>query len=327
MMKKTMKRAARRNFGFGRQLRYSMSQALNIFYGDRDHYGTRRTHNYRLRIFARFCRKKGLVDARLITQSTLDSYGEYLRCRLEGDYVWPDGDADKSISTAYAHNLISTANTVLFAMRRNSKIALSALRALNKSRSHVREEPANADQGAVTQAVAKMLDQGDRRGAAVVLLARHWGMRAQEATLQDLHRMHREILMTGGACILEGCKGGRKSTDRWVSATPERIESLEFALRSRPIGSRCLLEEAETVKLFYQRELNRCRRVLRSFDIISYRELRAAFAADVYESATGIQPMTGRHVPRELDRKAREEVARVLGHGRAQISSCYVGGY
>tara|TARA_R110001599_G_scaffold10203_3_gene50530 strand:+ start:1934 stop:2326 length:393 start_codon:yes stop_codon:yes gene_type:complete len=106
MMKKTMKRAARRNFGFGRQLRYSMSQALNIFYGDRDHYGTRRTHNYRLRIFARFCRKKGLVDARLITQSTLDSYGEYLRCRLEGDYVWPDGDADKSISTAYAHNLI-----------------------------------------------------------------------------------------------------------------------------------------------------------------------------------------------------------------------------
>ena len=67
--------------------------------------------------------------------------------------------------------------------------------------------------------------------------------------------------------------------------------------------------------------------MLRSFDIISYRELRAAFAADVYESATGIQPMTGRHVPRELDRKAREEVARVLGHGRAQISSCYVGGY
>ncbi|SDR79982.1 hypothetical protein SAMN05216271_0428 [Halopseudomonas sabulinigri] len=326
-MKQPIKRGAKRNFGFGRQLRYAMSQAVNSFYGERDHYSTRRTHNYRLRIFARFCRKNGLVDARLITQSTLDLYGEYLRDRLQGDFVWPDGIVDKRISIAYAHNLISTANTVLFAMRRNSKIELSALRVLNKSRSHVRKEPANADQAAVYQAVARMLIQGDRRGAAVVLLARHWGMRAQEATLQDLQRMHCEVITTGGACILEGCKGGRKSKDRWLSATPERIESLEFALGTRPIGSRCLLAKTETVKTFYQRELNRCRRVLHSFDIISYRELRAAFAADVYESATGTQPMSGRNVPRELDRKAREEVARVLGHGRVEISSCYVGGY
>lgn len=326
-MKKPQKPCNKPNYGYGRQLRYAMYRALTLFYGDQDHFGTRRTHQYRVRIFARYCIRQGVVEARLISQSTLDSYGEYLKSRLQGEYVWRDGTTDKPISAPYAHNLISTANTALYAMRGDAKIEISALQALATSRRYVREVPARADQHAVTQAVAKMVSKGDRRGAAVALLARNWGMRAQEATLQDLQRMHDEILTKGRAWILEGCKGGRKSADRWVASTPERLEALEFALQARPIGSRCLLDKHETVKLFYQRELNRGRRVLRSFEVVSYRELRAAFAADVYQSITGVLPMSGVHVPRDLDKKARAEVARVLGHGRIQVSSGYVGGY
>jgi len=326
-MKKPQKPCNKPNYGYGRQLRYAMCRALALFYGDDDHYGTRRTHQYRVRIFARYCTRQGVVDARLIDQSTLDSYGKYLRSRLQEDYQWPDGANDKRISVAYAHDLLSTANTALYAMRGNAKTEISALQALGASRRYVREIPAQANQYVVTMAVTKMVDAGDRRGAAVALLARNWGMRAQEASLQDLQRMHDEILTKGRAWIVEGCKGGRKSADRWVSSTPERLEALEFALNARPIGSRCLLDTTETVKLFYQRELNRGRRVLWSFGVVSYRELRAAFAADVYQSITGVLPMSGVHVPRDLDKKARAEVARVLGHGRIQVSSGYVGGY
>ncbi len=304
-----------------------MCQAVHSFYGWYDHFGTRRTHGYRIRIFARFCLRQGIHDARLITQSTLDLYGEYLRDRLQGQYVWPDDTIDRKISVAYAHNLISTANTALYAIRGNSKIELSALEALAASRRHIRDEPAQADLEAVTLASQQMVVKGDGRGAAVTLLARHWGMRAQEATLQDLQRMQREIAASGGASILEGCKGGREDPGRWIPATPKRIAALEFALNARPIGSRCMLNKSESVKIFYQRELNRCRRVLRSLGIPSYRELRAGFAADVYESVTGVPPMKGFIVPRDLDKKARREVACVLGHGREQISSGYVGGY
>lgn len=326
-MKKPLKPGMRRNFGFGRQLRYALCRALTIFYGCKDHYGTRRTHYYRVRIFAEFCMREGIVDARLITQSTLDAYGEYLKARLQAEYVWPDGTIDTRISVAYAHNLISSANTALYAIREDSRVALSALVALAVRRQHVRKEPAKASLLDTNEAARQMVERGDRRGAAVALLARYWGMRAQEATLQDLPRMRAQITKTGGASILEGCKGGRKDPHRWIPASPERLEAIEFALSVRPIGSRCLLNTGESVKLFYQRELNRCRRVLRSFGIVSFRELRAGFAADLYELITGVAPMSGMVVDKNLDKKARQEVARALGHARIQISSCYVGGY
>jgi len=326
-MKKPQKSGMKLNFGFGRHLKYAMCRALTIFYGCTHHHGTRRTHYYRVRIFAEFCIRQGVIDARLISQSTLEAYGEYLKARLQAEYVWPDGTIDTQISVAYAHNLISSANTALYAMRKDSRVALSALGALAVGRRYVRKEPAKASHLHTTEAARQMVERGDRRGAAVALLARYWGMRAQEATLQDLQRMRAQIAKTGGASILEGCKGGRKDPHRWIPASPERLEALEFAISVRPIGSRCLLNTGESVKLFYQRELNRCRRVLRSFAIVSFRELRAGFAADLYELFTGVTPMSGMVVDKNLDKKARQEVARALGHARIQISSCYVGGY
>ncbi len=88
-----------------------------------------------------------------------------------------------------------------------------------------------------------------------------------------------------------------------------------------------MLAADENVKVFYQTELNRCRRVLKAVGIPSYRELRAGFAADIYEEVTGVPPMQGIPVDIELDKAARKYVARVLGHSREQVSSSYVGGY
>ncbi len=315
------------NFGFGRQLRYAMCQAVHQFYGYQDHFGTRRAHACRIRIFARFCLRQGVVDARDISQSTLDAYGSYLRMRLSGEYVWQDGQCERAISVAYAHNLVSTANTALYAMRGDQRLWISARKALGVARRHVRDHAAVADMALVDQAVDIMIGKGDQRGAAVILLARHWGMRAQEATLQNIERMKDEIAKTGFASILEGCKGGRRDASRRLAATPERLASLKFALSVRPEGAHCLLGDGENVKAFYQTELNRCRRVLKSVGILSFRELRAGLAADVYEGITGIRPFSGRVLDRDLDKQARLRVSCVLGHNREQVSSCYVGGY
>jgi integrase len=60
---------------------------------------------------------------------------------------------------------------------------------------------------------------------------------------------------------------------------------------------------------------------------VSAHGLRHEFAGEAYEKRAGAPPpVRGGVAPdRESDRQARLEVARLLGHGRAQIASCYLG--
>lgn len=318
----------KRNFGFGKQLLYAFYIALKVFFGQDDHYGTRRTHKIRIRVFAEFCRRHGIRDARDIDLHFVEAYGTYLRHRLHDVYEWADGTRDNKISVSYAHNLISTVNTSLYAMRGNEKLHLSARKALGVARSHVRRTEIQADISDAKSAADRMIASGNQRGAAVVLLSRAWGMRANEAILQDLDRMTREVAATGSAAILEGTKGGRSCRSRTIPAGEFQREALEFAISVRPAGSKCLLSKTDNVISFYRRELGRCRRILKKSGIPSIRELRCGFAQDVYEEIVrGPSPLRGPIGDRVLDRIARETVARLLGHGRPQVASSYIGGY
>ncbi|KAE8543767.1 hypothetical protein F6453_3904 [Marinobacter nauticus] len=318
----------KRNFGFGKQLLYSLKIALKVLFGQHDHYGTRRTHGIRIRVFAEFCRRHGVRDARDIDLQFVEAYGSYLRHRLHDVYEWADGTRDNKISVSYAHNLISTVNTSLYAMRGDEKLHLSARKALGVARSHVRKTEIQADISDAKSAADRMIASGNERGAAVVLLSRAWGMRANEAILQDLDRMMREVAATGSAAILEGTKGGRKCRSRTIPAGEFQREALEFAISVRPAGSKCLLSKTDNVIAFYRRELGRCRRILKACGIPSIRELRCGFAQDVYEEIVrGPSPLRGPIGDRVLDRIARETVARLLGHGRPQVASSYIGGY
>ncbi|MBW0149081.1 integrase domain-containing protein [Marinobacter arenosus] len=321
-------RGKQRNFGYGKQMLYAFSMALNALFGQRDHYGTRRTHKIRVRIFSEFCREHGVRDARNIDLELIEAYGSYLRHRLYAPYEWPDGRRDNMISVSYGHNLISTVNTCLYAMRRDEKLHLSARKALGVARSNVRKTQIKADIADTKTAADRMIASGNERGAAVVFLARAWGMRPEEAYLQDLDRMMREVSATGSAAILEGTKGGRKCRSRTISASEFQREALKFALCVRPAGSRCLLSETDNAITFYRRELGRCRRILKKCGIPSFRELRSGFAQDVYEEIVrGPSPLRGPIGDRVLDRVARQTVARLLGHGRPQVASSYIGGY
>jgi hypothetical protein len=160
-----------------------------------------------------------------------------------------------------------------------------------------------------------------------MVLARAWGMRVREAILQDLDRMKREIEKTGEAAILEGCKGGRKIKDRTIKVNELRLEALIYAIEVRPQGSKNLLSETDTVKAFLLRELNPCRCILKNSGVPSFQELRAGFAQDIYEEILeGPSPLRQPIRDKIMDRIAREEVSRQLGHNRISVASAYVGG-
>lgn len=213
-------------------------------------------------------------------------------------------------------------------MRRDERLHLSARQALGVARSNVRKTQIEAHIADTKSATDRMVAAGMGRGAAVVLLARAWGMRTTEAMLQNLDRMKHEVMQTGGAAILEGTKGGRKCRSRTVPAGDFQREALDFALSVRPAESRCLLSKTDNAIGFYRTILNRCRRILRKCGIPSYRELRAGFAQDVYEKIVrGPSPLRSPIRDRVLDRIAREAVARLLGHARFQVASSYIGGY
>ncbi|MCK0164941.1 integrase domain-containing protein [Marinobacter sp. S6332] len=321
-------RSEKRNYGYGKQLLYAFSMALNALLGQQDHFGTRRTHRIRIRVFVEFCQRHGIRDARDIDLELVEAYGNYLRHRLHHAYEWADGRRDNTVAASYAHNLISTVNTCMYALRRDEKLHLSARKALGVARSNVRKTQIHADMADTKSAADRMIASGNELGAAVVLLTRAWGMRTEEAYLQDLERMMREVAATGSAAILEGTKGGRRCRSRTISAGEFQREALEFALSVRPAGSKCLLLEADSAITFYRRELGRCRRILKKCGIPSFRELRSGFAQDVYEEIVrGPSPLRGPIGDRVLDRVARQTVARLLGHGRPQVASSYIGGY
>ncbi|PPK49852.1 integrase domain-containing protein [Marinobacter persicus] len=316
-----------KNYGLGKKLLEAAHRAVDQFYGRDSHYNTRATHKKRMVVFVNFCRYHGINDARKIDRECVLQFGSYIKARLESDYEWPDGTVDQRISVAYAHNAISTVNILMKAFRGDDALKVSGKQVLGVCRQSVRVRPIEADVVDTQYAADQAIANGFERGAAVMRLARAWGMRVRECILQDLDRMKREIEATGEATILEGCKGGRRSKDRTIRATEFRMEALNYAIEVRPEGSRNLLSEADTVKSFLLSEVNPCRQFLKFSGVPHFRELRAGFAQDVYEEVmAGPSPLKEAIRDKIMDRVAREEVARQLGHNRVSVASAYVGG-
>ena len=324
---KRRKPGFKRNYSYGKKLSEAIHRALDRHYGSDSHFNTRATHKRRSAVFVRYCKRRGMNDARKIDREFILQFGAYIKARLNGDYDWPDGSVDEKISVAYAHNAISTVNTIMRAFRGDNALKASAREILGVCRQSVRTKEIQADVVDAKYAANLAIAAGFERGAALILLARAWGMRVRECILQDLGRMKREIEVTGEAAILEGCKGGRKAKDRTIKANEFRMEALKYAIEVRPEGSRNLLSETDTVKSFLMKEVNPCRQFLLSSGIPHFVELRAGFAQDIYEEAMGgPSPLKAPIRDKIMDRIAREDVARQLGHNRVSVASSYVGG-
>ncbi len=315
------------NYGKGESLGYAADVAIDDFYTRASHFNTRATHKQRVKTFIKYCKQASMRDFRDIDKPFILQFGVYVKGRLESDHKWPDGSVDKRISIAYAHNVISTVNILMRAFRGDDQLKISGREVLGVCRKGLRTREIQADVVDMQHAANRAIAAGFELGAAVMMLARAWGMRVREAILQDLDRMQREIVATGEATILEGCKGGRKSKDRTIKINEFRQAALDYAIEVRPPDSKNLLSETDTVKRFLLRELNPCRPLLKNSGVPTFHELRAGFAQDIYEEILqGPSPLKQPIRDKIMDRIARDEVARQLGHGRRAIAGAYVGG-
>lgn len=312
-----------RNFGFGKQLAWAGHQALKDRYG-RGHFGSVATHAGRWTRFCDWARtEQGIRDARHIDQAVIEAYAAQLQARV----------AEETLSVSYAQNLLSTTNTTLEALRGDQEVRIASPAAWVGRRCLIRTEaPAGMDWQTVEALAIHLRRMKYSQAAAVILLARTFGVRLREAILGDLRLWRKQARKRGAIDIREGTKGGRgKEVERWVPVGEKGVATMDLALRiSAELGcDRNLLKPDESFNdLVNSGEIHRARRHLHEFGIKGYHELRAAWACDRYEQRTGvpapvIQP--GIAIDSEVDRQARETIARELGHDRIDVVAEYIG--
>ena len=315
-----------RNLGYGRQLSYAGPQALKDMFGG-GHYGTVKAHGDRWQAFVKWCRSEqgpGINDARQIDRKVLADYTAYLR-----DVV---SHGDLAVSTA--QNRLSSVNRTMAALRGDQHVKVSSpSKALGMQRCNVRKTaPQGQDRGQVRQ-IVDALSKGRQLGvAAIVQLARSTGMRFREAVLADLPRLCREADRLGKINIQDGTKGGRAgaSAPRWIAVDEQIRDALAFAVLVSPEGSRNMVAPSESYKGFVQRIAGPARDVLHTHNLKGFHELRAAFACERYQQITQHRaPVNGGQccaIDRCLDREARMQISRELGHGRIDVVASYIGG-
>ncbi|WP_020682337.1 integrase domain-containing protein [Marinobacterium rhizophilum] len=306
----------RRNFGYGKQLSFAAYICLLWLYGH-GHYLTRHTHHVRFRQFTRFLRSEfDIRDARKIRLEHVSAYAQSLADLVD----------QGRMRVSYAQNLLSTVNVVLSGFRRDKKLIIEPAAAVGRRR-HVRTTLPGGDWSEVEEAVEIAEQMGYARGAAIILLARAFGLRYREAVLANLPRLVQEAAKHSFVTILDGTKGGRRSPERRIHVGPRQNHALVCALSVCPHGSNNLLQYDETFRQFLNREAKPIRAVLKGAGIRCFHDLRAARLIETYEEVTGQPaPVRGQPVDRELDRVGRQQVAREAGHGEHRTGVAYVGG-
>ncbi|MEQ9725972.1 integrase domain-containing protein [Pseudomonas sp. WHRI 8822A] len=313
-----------KNFGFGNQTEYATKTALNNHFGN-GHYQTVKTHTERARLFYAWLLEENKIrDIREVTNLLFSNYALYLKTLIEAE----------EISIATAANRVSSVNVVLQIMRGDQKIRIDKIGdALGSKRCYIRRSiPDGMDTSKVHSLHKELIANEQPRSAAIILLARATGMRLRECILADLPRLTREAA-NNRLNIQDGCKGGRAGAfaPRWISVTDEIIYALDYARQVSPASSRNLLAGDETYIQFLRREVNPSRRIIKSFGIRGYHELRAAFACDRYKELVGLpapvfpRPDTTDKPDREKVRAARQVISRELGHERLEVVNAYVG--
>lgn len=308
----------KRNFGLGHQPGYAAKMALAEAYGGDSHFYTRFTHHARFQNWLAWLSELDppIRDLRKITRDHAIAYAEYLAKAV----------TTGTVEVAYAQNLISTVNTVMLAVRLDREIWLSPSDAVGK-RSYVRTVLPTASWDKAIEAVRLSEQNGNYRGAALILLWRAFGMRFREGALADLHRMKAEADRYQAVWIREGTKGGFVSEDRWIPIESVQWQALDYALHTISETGTCLIDTNNSLKEFLNRHATPVRNVLKQVGIKCPKDLRAENFIEVYERESGQSAPLKQEgaFDRSDDLRARQAVGHRGGHKRPTISSSYVG--
>jgi len=165
----------------------------------------------------------------------------------------------------------------------------------------------------------------DERVALALELCVKFGLRMKEAAIFRPH----ENIKDGYIEIVFGTKGGRK---REVKILTEEQRTLLETLKSRIPRGRSLVPAGWTLKQFKNRFYYVCRSCgISRKNMITVHGLRHTYACKRYIELTSSAPPVLQDNPqriqdKEEDLRAREQIAKELGHGRSSVTSAYLGG-
>ncbi|MGE6511078.1 integrase domain-containing protein [Vreelandella aquamarina] len=312
--------ASSRNFGYGKQIKNAGKTALRDFYGQ-GHYGTVASHSQRWSQFAAWAKDEGVRDlAKIDSRELATAYAEHIQTLVE----------EKKLAVSTAKNHISTVNRTFLALRGDQHVNILP-RDYVKNRSNIRTiAPAALDENRVQHTLSALREEGLNRGAAVLELARAFGVRREEAVKADLNRWSREANRHGSVNVIDGTKGGRDAP-RWIPIGDMQRQALQNALAARPTGSANLIASHESYAQFAISrggEIYKARAVLKEYNLPSYHDSRAAYACQRYEQITGSPApvVTGERIAsKQKDREARAIISAELGHGRLDVLNSYIG--
>jgi len=305
----------KRNFGFGRSIKYAAKQALKFLKGER--YSTIASHCHRFNLFADFCNKHSTSNAIYITLEHFEFYVSSLQNKVvRGD-----------LSTSYAHNLVSSINVVMYAFRRDSNIWLSP-KTLFGPRCHIRQIAPCTSYLKVRLACRKIEELAGNDIAILVWLARTLGLRLKEAILLDATLALKQAITMGHVDVRKGTKGGRgKKVQRLVPVNKRILFTLKIAVIAQ--GHRnSFIPENEKLITFYRRIHRIALPILKEFSVNKIHDLRAAYTCDRYEDVLGIQaPVITGVSPVKTDDliEGKRKISLELGHVREYVIDSYCG--
>lgn len=187
----------RRNYGWGRSLRWAGEQALReAAYRDGGRYSWLSTTLSRWNLFCEFCRSSGIKDARNVTRDTLINYAHSL--------------TELSVSTK--QNYISSVNTTLNHMSGREWLVVSPSKVTQTRRCNIKYSPLEISTNKFEKACSEILLGVGKNFELTVRFAYLFGLRRREALLLEFHLAHKQAMNTGKIDIIRGTKGGRSRT-------------------------------------------------------------------------------------------------------------------
>ena len=307
-----------RNFGLGsRDMGTAGQYALNNSARDGAvSFSTAATNGDRWESFAAWAKEEGVKKMENVTQELVKEYGHELAEKVK--------NGEMSASTA--QNYVSAVNSVMNIATNNEWKSVSPTKDCGiDQRSHVREDaPGALDREAVSRAVEAVRAEVGERAGAVVELCRELGLRSKEASLIDARAALAEAKERGAVSVDAGTKG----VEREVPITsPAQVQALERAAAAQG-SDRSMVPEGQSWASWREGELRDAREIVQEHTGGGLHDLRAAYACDRYQALTGhAAPCAGGEISdRDRDAAARLAVAEELGHGRAEVTSEYVGG-
>lgn len=308
-----------RNFGIGaRQMDRAGQIALDrAAAAGSVSFSTAATNSERWSDFCDWAREQGIKKMEDVTPEAVRSYGRELASRVAAGQLTP----------ATAQNRVSAVNSVMGLATQGDWRSVSPTKDCDiPQRCAVREVvPGGLDRAAYGRALYQVREHLGERAAAVVELAREFGLRAKEASLLDARGALAQAQHTNSVTISDGTKGGR---EREVPITsPGQIEALQRAADAQG-DARAVMAPDANWKGWQGVELREAREAVQQATGGGLHDLRAAYACERYEALTGHPaPCAGGEIQdRENDLSARLVIAGELGHGRIDVVSEYVGG-